>query len=291
MTDKCSTEQCHGLVFFLLLAASLIFGWHPLVTTFHLAVSSDAHTHILMIVPLSAALIYLDRKLIRRPFPWSVEAGVALLLMALIIAGATKWFGTLPDDVRVSVSMFALVSWWLGSVILCFGTRVFRAFLFPMCFLLLVVPIPESALNGIIASLQEQSAFTARMLFHLAGVPVRQEGVVLSIPGLDLEVAKECSSIRSSLILVITTMVLAFLLLRSWWRKSLLVAAAVPLTFIKNGLRIFVIAELGTQVDAGFLNGWLHHNGGIIFLTVAIAAVVALLWILRRTEVSSPANA
>jgi exosortase/archaeosortase family protein len=51
------------------------------------------------------------------------------------------------------------------------------------------------------------------------------------------------------------TMVLAHPFLRSWWRKALLIAAAIPLTLAKNGLRIFVIAELGTRVDPGFLNG------------------------------------
>jgi hypothetical protein len=52
----------------------------------------------------------------------------------------------------------------------------------------------------------------------------------------------------------------------------------------KNGLRIFTIAELGTRVDPGFLDGKLHHNGGILFFGIAVVAVGALLWVLRRTE-------
>jgi exosortase/archaeosortase family protein len=52
----------------------------------------------------------------------------------------------------------------------------------------------------------------------------------------------------------------------------------------KNGLRIVTIGELGTRVDPGFLDGKLHHNGGIIFFGIAVVAVVVLLWILRRTE-------
>ena len=111
---------------------------------------------------------------------------------------------------------------------------------------------------------------------------------MLSIPGLDIEVARECSSIRSSLMLVITTMVLAHVLLRSWWRKSLLIAVAIPLSCAKNGLRIFVIAELGTQVDPGFLDGRLHHHGGIVFLSIALGAVAVLLCALRRTEALGP---
>jgi len=146
------------------------------------------------------------------------------------------------------------------------------------------VPLPELVLNPIIQFLQHQSAFAARLLFRAVGTPVTQDGIMLSIPGLDIEVARECSSIRSSLILVLTTMFMAQLLLRSWWRKGLLIAAAVPLSVAKNGLRILVISELGTRVDPGFLDGKLHHHGGIIFFAVSVAAVMALLWILRRTE-------
>jgi len=111
---------------------------------------------------------------------------------------------------------------------------------------------------------------------------------MLSIPGLDIEVARECSSIRSSLMLIVTTMVLAHLFLRSWWRKVLLIVMAIPLSVAKNGLRIVTIAELGTRFDRGFLDGKLHHHGGIIFLALAVVAVGALLWVLRRTELLIP---
>jgi len=70
--------------------------------------------------------------------------------------------------------------------------------------------------------------------------------------------------------------------------KALIIAAAVPLAIAKNGLRIFVIAELGTRVDRGFLDGNLHHHGGIVFLGVAMVVVVALIWFLHRWEVGRP---
>jgi exosortase/archaeosortase family protein len=88
--------------------------------------------------------------------------------------------------------------------------------------------------------------------------------------------------------LVITTMVLAHLLLRSWWRKAVLIVAAVPLSIAKNGLRIFVIAELGTRVDPGYLDGTLHHHGGIVFFGISLVAMIVLLSILKRTEMARP---
>ena len=129
--------------------------------------------------------------------------------------------------------------------------ETFGVFLFPLCFLFWMVPLPEFLLNVVVHFLQHESAFASRILFRAIGVPVNQDGIMLSIPNLDIEVATERSSIRSSMILIVITMVLAHLFLRSWWRKALLIVAAIPLPVAKNGLRIVTIAELGTRVNPG----------------------------------------
>ena len=279
------TTRARVPVFIFLCALSIAFWWRPLIATFRLALANDAYTHILLILPLSAALLYMGTRECRielRPAP---AAGAPLLLLALAIGLVARWRTLgVTGDVQLTLDMLALVIWWIASVLLCFGTRTFQAFLFPLCFLFLLVPIPDFALTRIVEFLQQQSALAARFMFRLAGVPVTQDGFMLSIPDLDIEVAQECSSIRSSLMLVVTTMVLAHLFLRSGWKKALLIAAAVPLSFAKNGLRIFVIAELGTRVDPGFLSGRFHHHGGIVFFGIALLAVGALLWLIRRTE-------
>ena len=198
--------------------------------------------------------------------------------------GSIKTASEMPPDLRLSLSMIAVVTWWIGSVVLCFGIRAFHAFMFPLCFLYLLVPLPTFALDQATHFLQLQSALAARVLFMVAGVPVTQDGIMLSIPALDIEVARECSSIRSSAMLVITTMVLAHLFLHSNWRKGLLIAAAIPIAAMKNGLRIFVISQLGTRVDPGFFDGDLHHRGGVIFFAISLVVMTVLLWGLRRTE-------
>jgi exosortase len=284
------TTRTHLPAFAFLCAVSILFWWHPLVVTIGLALANEAYTHIFLILPLSAALIYMDSKYqdtkARRIDPQpNVRIGATLLLLAMVIGCYARWgIGATPDDVRLSLGMLALVTWWIASVLVCFGARTFKSFMFPLCFLFLMVPIPAFSLRWIVEFLQQQSALAARLMFRAVGVPVTQDGIMLSIPGLDIEVARECSSIRSSLMLIVTTMVLAHLFLRSWWRKALLIAAAIPLSVAKNGLRIFTIAELGTRIDPGFLDGKLHHNGGILFFGLSVVAIGAVLWVLRRTE-------
>jgi exosortase len=270
--------------FALLCGVSLMIGWQPLLRTFQLALHADEYTHLLLIVPISAALIFAEGSTLKPAFDPPVGFGSALLVIAILIGSCSRWMIGSQSDIQLSISMLAMVTWWIGSFVLCFGTRIARQFLFPLAFLFWLIPIPAPALNQIVASWQQGSAITASILFSAVGVPVTQDGIMLSIPGLTLEVAQECSSLRSSLMLIVTSMVLAHLFLRSFWRKTAVVLAAIPVSIAKNGLRIFSIAMLGTRVDPGFLHGNLHRKGGILFFLLALFAVVLLLWLLNRRE-------
>jgi len=270
--------------FAVLCVISLVIGWQPLLRTFELALRADEYTHLLLIVPISAALIFTERTVLTPPLQPGVGLGLSLLIIAILIGGYSRWAIGSQSDTQLSVSMVAMVIWWIGSFVLCFGTRIARQFLFPLGFLFWLVPIPAPVLYKIVAFWQQWSATSASLLFSALGIPVTQNGVILSIPGLTLEVAQECSSLRSSLMLIVTTMVLAHLFLRSFWRKTAVVLAAIPLSIAKNGLRIFTISMLGTRVDPGFLHGNLHRHGGILFFLLALFTVLLLLWLLNRSE-------
>src|SRR5271157_4763530 len=243
--------------FVLLCLVSLVLWRHALVETFGLAIRNNAFTHILLIIPISIALIVTQWRSRKVKPEQNFRAGLALLVLAILIGFiGGRWWGStnLPAGMQLSLGMLAVVTWWIGSFVFCFGTGVSRMCVFPLCFLLWLVPLPEFALNHIVSLLQQGSAYAANLLFVIAGVPVTQDGLRLTIPGLTLEVAEECSSIRSSQMLLVTTMVLAHLLLRSAWGKGLVILAAIPLSIAKNGFRIFTLSMLAVYVDPGFMH-------------------------------------
>ncbi|HEY1904139.1 MAG TPA: exosortase/archaeosortase family protein [Terracidiphilus sp.] len=286
MASSVNTKITHaesGL--FAFWAAALVVGWRSLAETFTLSARNDEYTHILLILPISAFLIYRDWRSLRALIARNVPAGTVLLLIAALTAFfARARSASLSADVALSLTMLAFVLWSIGAFLLWLGTRATRAALFPLCFLFGLIPPPQRVLDEIIFLLQLGSAWAAHVLFSAFGVPVDQTGVFLTIPGLTVQVAQECSSIRSSSMLLVTTIVLAQLLLHSPWRKLLVIGLAVPLSIAKNGLRIWVIAMLGTRVDPGYLTGRLHHQGGIVFFAIALISISVLLWLLRRGE-------
>jgi len=278
-------QRKHRLVFTALWAISLLVWWRPLVNTFSISVDNNEYTYLLLIFPISATFLFLERRSWWDASEWSFRlAPIVLGAGAVLAMYARYWAIASSGDVQLALEMSSLVLLWIGIFALCFGAVASESALFSLVFLFGLVPLPENVLNFIIALLQEGSAWSAHALFTLFAVPVVQQGNFLTIPGLTIQVAQECSSIRSSSMLFVTTIVLVQVLLRSPWRKAMIVGFAVPLSVAKNGLRIFTIAMLGTRVDPGYLTGRLHHQGGILFFAIAIAGIFALLAVCRRGE-------
>lgn len=269
----------------LLLLVGAVVWFYPVVASFRLGMSRDAHTYTLLILPISVTLIFMETRDVVLRGESGRWVGAVFVSVALLVRVCTVWNPWQRSSMEnLSISIAGLVIWWIGCTILCFGIDAFRAFLFPLCFLFLLVPMPDAAVYWITDVLQQQSALASSELFHVLGVPVVRDGVVLTIPGLTIEVAQECSSIRSSTMLIVVSLILAHLFLGSTWRKTVLVLLALPLSILKNGIRIVTIAELGTRVNPAFLHGRLHRHGGVVFLIVALLLELILLWVLRKSE-------
>jgi exosortase len=292
MTQNSYVRACaRGAVPYMLFASLCAIAtaalFRPLAATLSLALGNDEFTHILLILPMSAVLIASQWNWLKSQISPSPQIGAALLATGIAIALiARKASAGIIPDARLSLDMLALVTLWIAAFVICFGRTVAKSSIFPLCFLLWMVPIPSFALTRIVQWLQTGSTLSASLLFSAAGVPSWREGVVLFIPGLSIEVARECSSLRSSLMLLVTTMVLTHSLLRSPWGKALVVLLAIPLSVAKNGLRIFVISMLGTRINRDFLTGWLHQQGGIVFFLIALAVILAAIWFLRSRELA-----
>jgi exosortase len=282
-------RERHLTVYFVLMAGSLLVGWRTFCATITLAWQNDKYTHILLILPLSLLLILVENGLLRTCGSWALWQGNSLVLAAILITCFSGIYSaSLTVDMLLAFRMFALVLSWTGFLFLCFGPKALGRLMFPLLLLLGAVPLPKIALDSVIALLQIGSAWSAHAFFAAFGVPVFQQGVVLTIPGLTVHVAEECSSIRSSSMLLATAMILAQILLCSFWRRAFIVVLAIPLSVLKNGLRVFVIAMLGTRVDPGYLTGTLHHQGGVLFFTIALAVTAVLIWVLRKGEHLEP---
>jgi exosortase len=276
------------LSFAFFLIGSVAVFWMPLKNLFSFSLTQDYASHIILIAPVSAYLIYLKRREIFSTVQAGLLAGSVLFLTGTILWWLAEKYATSQlRDNQLSVVTLGIVLIWMSGFIFCYGTHAFAMGRFPLLFLLLLVPIPEIAIEKIIFFLQAGSTAVAYGLLRLFSVPVFKQGFILQLPTLDIEVAKQCSGIRSSLALVITTVLLGEFALRSPWKKALLVLSIVPILIVKNGARIVAVSLLSIYVNRAFLHGWLHTSGGIVFYLLGLVILIPIVVALRKSECRS----
>jgi exosortase len=224
---------------------------------------------------MSAVLIYRNRERIFDCIGCSPNGIICILSAALVI-----WC----DD-NISLKAGGIVCMVLGAYLIAYGIQSFKQALFPLMLLFFIIPIPETILHTSIVALQKGSAVGTAMLFKLTGTPYFRDGLTFALPGITIEIAEQCSSIRSSLALLVSSLLASYLMLKSPWRRGVLILLAVPLAMVKNAVRIVTLSLLAIHVDTKYLtNSTLHHDGGILFFVLALGLMAPVLWILRRTE-------
>lgn len=266
-----------------LAASALMYG--PLADLFRSNLKMDHHTLIPAIPIISLYLFYLIRKDIRGEARFCLPAGVPVIFVGIALYAAVRYFGAgLNRNDFATVTTFSAWVVLVGGFISAYGLQVFRLALFPLLFLVFMVPFPVCVMDAIITFLQVGSTEFTNLLFMASGVSYVREGFVFHLPSISVEVAKQCSGIRSGLALFITALLAGHLFLRTGWKKLLLALAVIPITMFKNGIRITSLTLLGEYVNPRILQSDLHREGGIPFFILALLLVAPILYYLKKSE-------
>jgi exosortase len=271
--------------FGVLVALMLAAFWTPLTMLMRFSFQQEHYSHIILIPLTTAAIFVLHRKEIFARVQTDRLAGLGFLGAGVLfyLLGQRRSASLSIND-QLSAEVFAVLVVLVGAFILCYGLRTTRSALFPVLFLFLTVPIPDLLLNQAIVWLQTGSAEVSHAMFEVLGVPVFRNGFVFTLPGVTIEVARECSGIRSSMALLIMMLLSGHFFLTSPWTRAALLLAAFPLLVVKNGIRIVTLSLLTIYVDPGFLTGELHRQGGIVFFLIALLILGLVVVVLQRSE-------
>jgi len=284
-----------AIAFLFICCVPLALAWDSLSDISRLVTDNGNFSEAPLIPLVSAFLVFLDRRTIFSEVSLGWIPGAAMMapgLAFVLLARRNAW--NLSEANQCSLLVSGILLAWVGGFALLFGTSALRVARFPMLFLIFAVPIPEPFLSKVIFRLQEGSADVAEWFFRLGGIPYLRQGFIFALPGVAIRVADECSGIRSSLALLITTVLASHLFLRTTWRKLVLCVIVIPLAVFKNGLRIMTLSVLAIYVNPEFLYGNLHRHGGVVFFIIGLLPLLFLLAYFQRSErrlYETPGNA
>jgi exosortase A len=239
---------------------------------------SSTYQHCLFIVPIVGWLIWQRRREVAPILPASWLPG--LVLVAL---GSLLWLVGEAAGVAL-IRHVALLLMIQASVPAILGPAVTRAILFPLFYLIFLVPFGDM----FVPQLQTITAAMCMALLHLVGIPAHIDGVFITIPNGWFEVAEACSGVKFLVAMVAYGALAAHVCFRSWARRAAFMALCVAAPILANGVRAFstIYAAHLTSVEAA--TGFDHIVYGWFFFAIVMILVMLISWRFFDRGVSDP---
>ncbi len=173
------------------------------------------------------------------------------------------------------LSRTSLIFLFAGLVIHFLGWAYFRALLFPIAFLFLMIPIPNIIFNQVAFPLQLLASQLAASFLQMVGVPTLRQGNVIELPIMTLEVVEACSGIRSLITLLTLSIIYGYFLESVVWKRMILAAFSIPIAVLANSIRIVGTGLLGEYWEPEKAQGFFHSFSGWVVFVVALVLLFA----------------
>ena len=172
-------------------------------------------------------------------------------------------------------------------VLLLRGPRQLRAALFPLFFMIFLVPLPGALVASVTQPLKLAVSSVATNVLFALDYPIARTGVIVQIGQYQLLVADACAGLHT--LFSLEAMGLLYLNVvrhTSVIRNVALAILIVPISFAANVIRVMVLALItyyfGDEAGQGFLHGF---AGLVLFMTALIFIIAtdsALRWLAVR---------
>lgn len=238
--------------------------------------TNDYYSHGVLIPPLALFLTVQrfrnDDALTLRPVPLSAGG---LVLLALTLAG----FLWALQNLAYYLAAYAMVGMIAGMVWLLAGLPVLRKLLFPIGYLLLMVPLPF--IDRYTLPLAMFTGVCSGQLVQFLGLDVTIVGNSVTLPNADLVIGAQCSGVNSLIALTALMVLAAYVLEGSLWSRIWLVVLAVPLALLGNILRVATLLFVARAWGADAAFTFYHDYSGILFFVAVLLLMAPITRLLR----------
>ncbi len=237
------------------IAVKLVTDWYEL----------PDFSHGFLIPFFVAYILWEKRRVIANTPVRPTWAGLPVVLLGLFLL----LVGVFGADLFFSRISFVVLA--CGVVWMLAGLPMLRQVRFSLFVLVLAIPLPTLIFNKITFPLQLFASRLSSVALPLLGVPVLQDGNVIQLPTMQLEVAEACSGIRSLLSLFTLAVIYGYLLEKSTGKRVILALSSLPIAVAANVARI-----VGTGLCVQYWNpdkavGFFHEFSGWLMFLVSLS--------------------
>jgi exosortase len=251
-------------------AAAIWLIWPALAHAVEVWSTTEEFGFGFLVPPIAAALVWWDRRALRRSLGPGHWAGLLIVLAAL----ALYLLG-----VRVGINALAGVAvsplLW-GIAIFLWGWRAGRVLAFPIFFLAFGLGLFRGLLSSVGFALQAATATGAAGVAHALGVPVAREGLVLRAEQFAFVVAEECSGMSSLVALLALAALWAHVAAGSIPARLALLLSVVPLVVVANTARVTAVLLVAHGFGQDAAVGFFHGASSLVLFGVAVGGMLAV---------------
>lgn len=203
-------------------------------------------------------------------------------LLILVLGLCMLFLGNLGAEFFIMrLSLLVVIA---GIILFLVGKNMMRVLLFPVSYLIFMIPLPSILLGKITFPLQLFASWVATKSLMLFGIPVFREGNVISLTNTTLEVAEACSGLRSLISLVALGTAYAFFALKKGSSRTVLIAACVPIAVFVNAVRVSATGILAHLFGDGVAQGFYHDFSGYVLFVGSFSIFLVLGFMLSKLE-------
>ncbi len=227
---------------------------------------SDTFGHCFLIAPIAAYLVWQRREILARQCPMP-----AWWALAAVAGSVLLWFVARVTGV-MAAEQFATLFVLQAGVLAILGWRVALTLVFPLGYLLLMVPFGEFLVNP----LQDVTVFFVVNALRLIGIPVYSDGIFLQIPNGNFTVAEACAGLRFLVATLALGLLFANAAFQDWWRRAIFMVLVLVVPVVANGFRALGIVLLAPYTDHQVAGEADHVIYGWVFLTFVTVALLGI---------------
>jgi len=201
-------------------------------------------------------------------------------LFAFIAAQVVRLFGLFfmyssAERLSIALTIAALV-------LLLFGWQLLRKVSTVLLYLCLMLPWPNRVQAAVTIPLQRWATSSAVFCLEMVGYEVVREGNVIHIGDASVAVAEACNGLRMITAFFAISGLVVLLVKRAWWEKLIVLVSSLPIALLCNTVRLAITAAFFTVLEGEHWEKTFHDFGGYAMMPLALAAVVAELWLLAK---------
>jgi len=230
------------------------------------------YSHGVLVPFVSLFLIYQKKEIIKKiPLVESVW-GLWLFMLGVVIY-------CLSAVMHVYFSSaFAMLLITSGLILHFYGEKVFKELLFPLTFLVFMIPLPLIVVSFICFKLKIIAAQIATFVLNAIGLHAIRLSSIIKMQHCDILVEDSCGGLRSLISLMALGSIFAYQLRSSFPPKMLFFISTIPIATITNAFRIVFISAIGEMLGTEYTQGFLHELSG--YLVFGFAFV--LLYLVKK---------